>query len=289
MKKRFPLPSWLIVSIVLAMIAGTQKAFDLSNRQFKETQQKASVYLKEPMIPEKNVLQILSMGQNQAVADWLWIQTIQYFGSGNPYGKYPALGGMLKKITDLDPKYAYPYQFGLVVLPFMDQVDAAIELGEKAQTEIPNNGLLTYYLASDYHLNKKDYAKASYYYEKAADLPGSPTAARGLAAVTKSQINSTIDDRLAAAYFWQVVAEKANDDDSKQRAINWSNHMFIVYQLERATEQYKKDNGVYPSKLEDLVSAKYIAEVPKSPIQRKLVLNPETGKISFDTLEDDAQ
>lgn len=284
--KKFPPPTWLIVVMVLGMISGSQKAFDLSTKSFKDTQRKAAIYLNEPLMPENSVLKVLSMGQNQALADYLWISTIQYFGTGNPYGKYPALGGMLQKITDLDPKFAYPYQFGLVVLPFMDQTDSAIKLGEKAMIEIPNNGLLTYYLASDYHLNKKDYAKASYYYEKASNLPDAPLAARSLAAVTKSQINSTVDDRLAAAYFWQVVAEKATDVDSKERAINWYNHMLIVYQLEKASEQYKKDLGSYPATLEDLVKAKYVSQIPKSPIQRKLVLNPETGKISFDQLEE---
>jgi tetratricopeptide (TPR) repeat protein len=218
------------------------------------------------------------------MADIVWLQTIQYFGAGTPYGKYKSLGSLLDTITQLDPKFEYPYEFGLVVLPFMDQTDMAIKLGERAQKEIPNNGLLSYYLASDYHLYKKDYAKAAKYYQLASTQPGSPTAAKTLAATALGQVDNSIDDRLVAAEFWKTVFDSTSDPDRKELAARWYKQMQDIYAIEKAAIAYKAKTGSFPHTQTDLVQAGFIASEFVSPVGRELKLDPATGKVNFDNL-----
>lgn len=272
---------WVLSLLALVSIGSLQAVWDTAAAPYKTERKKAALLLAEPALPTVTNLKFLSLNQRGALADLLWLKSIQYFGQGNPYGKYPSLGKIMDTVTRLDPKFAYPYAFSLVVLPYMDQTPIAIEIGERAQTALPGDGLLTFYLASAYHLNVKDYARAGALYEKASREKGAPPASKELAGVALSSANTSSADRLAALAFWKTVFDNANDDSERDRAAKWYGHMQVVYALEQAAEQYKKEQGSYPENLEVLRDKGYIPSIPDSPINRLLVLNPETGRIDF--------
>lgn len=277
------------VALCLALLASSQFVYDSTTKEYRQEIKKSAVTFSEPLIPGLSALKLLSLGNPSALADILWLQTIQYFGSGNPYGTYATLGPLLNTITKLDPKFEYAYEFGLVVLPFMKQADMAITLGERAQIELPGNGLLSYYLATDYHLNKKDYRKAAFYYEKAANEPGSPTAAKRLAGISLAQLSDTLADRIVAMEFWKTVYEKASDPVEKERAALWFAHMQLVLELEQKAQEYQKTTGRFPASQEELIAAKLLPEVQKSPIRRLLTFDQTTGRLSFDKLDPNAE
>lgn len=277
---------WFAVLLSLALVALIQKQFDLSQTVYVKQKQKAVMAISEPLIPSTKALEIISLGHPQVVADILWLQMIQYFGGGNSNGKYRGLAPMVERITSLDPKFEYPYQFGMVVLPFMDGIDSAIRIGEQAMKVFPNNGLLAYYHASNYHLYKKDYKQASYWYDKASTLPGAPGAAKQLAAVTKSKINDNLVDRQAAIYYWQVAAEQAKNADDKALYLKWADQMYIVYVLESSAQAYKDKTGSYPVDLNTLITAGYIKSIPDSPVGRIWDYDNKTGKISFENVKE---
>lgn len=272
---------WLLSLGALGSLAAAQGAWDNASAAYKSDVKLATFKLAEPALPSLNTLKALSLNQRSAVADLLWLKNIQYFGEGNPYGKYPSLGALLNTITELDPKFEYPYEFGMTVLPFMDQAQAAVTLGERAQQAIPNNGLLTFYLASVYHLSIKDYRRAGDLYAKAATEPGAPGASKELAGVAYASNSNSLSDRLVAIAFWKTAAETAKDDSQKDLASRWYAHMQIVYSLELAAQQYKQAHGEYPANLQDLKDAGYIPQIPDSPIGRYLILDPKTGRIDF--------
>ena len=170
----------------------------------------------------------------------------QYFGGGTPYGTFAALPKLLDTITQLDPQFEYPYEFALTVLPFTGGTSTAVTLGERAQTALPGNGLLTFYLASVYQINLKDYAASARLYQKAATEAGSPTAAQQLAGVSLARINNTLDDRLVALTFWKAAFDNAKNDDDRKRAKDWYEHLSIVYSLEQKIAEYKKQYGSFP-------------------------------------------
>ena len=273
-----------LVVLALISVSSAQGIYDTASAPFVKAKELSAIKLAEPALPSSKALTILSLGNTSALADLLWIDTIQYFGAGNPYQNYPSLGKLATTITDLDPKFEKPYEFSLVTLPFMGQSDTAVTLGLKAQTTIPNNGLLTYYLATVYHLNFKDYANAAKYYKLASTEPGAPGAAALLAATSLDQISNSLNDRLIAASFWQTVYENATNEDEKARAKSWYEQMQIVYSIELSASQYKTKYGSYPVSLDALVQTGYLSSVPVSPVNRKLSLDPQTGKVDFSQL-----
>lgn len=278
--------AWILVILAFASLASLQSIYDIASQDYRKEQKKKAISFSEPLVPNLETLKLLSLGSRHTLADILWLQTIQYFGSGNPYGKYKALGPMLDRITQLDPRYEYPYQFGVVVLPFMDNVQMALTLGERAQKELPGSGLLTYYHASNYLLYVKDYKKAAYFYDKAAKEKGAPAAARNLAATALNKINDNISDRLIARDYWRTVRENAKTEDEAERAANWEAHMQLVYELELKIQAYKNTFGQYPQSFADLQKSGFIQEIPQSPIDRKMEINPKTGRLEFDKIKE---
>jgi tetratricopeptide (TPR) repeat protein len=275
---------WIITILVLGSIASAQAVWEKSAAPYKDERKIAALKLAEPALPSTTALKALSINQGGAVADLIWLKTIQYFGQGNPYGKYPSLGAVLNTVTTLDPKFSYPYEFGLIVLPFMEQLNQAEQLGKRAEQALPNNGLITFYFASLYHLNIKDYPQAAKYYEKASTLPGGPPASKELAGVALASASNSLADREAALYFWKTVYDNAKDEEEKERAARWFGHMQMVYDLEKFAIQFQEKSGRFPVNLEELQSAGYIAEIPKSHINRYLLLDPKTGRIDFSQL-----
>lgn len=273
---------WLLSLLVIASLASLQALTDrASARTIAET--RMAVFTNEqPLIPSLPILRLLSFNQEPLLADLLWLNMIQYFGSGSPYGTYPALGPFTERITDLDPRFASPYEFGQTVLPFMGQAETAERLGLKAREQLPENGFLTYLLATVYHLNIRDYKKAAEYYELAADLPGTPTAARQLAAVARrDEEQSQSRNREAAKIYWRDAIERARNDDELDRASRWLAHMEIVDSLEIAARQFKAKHNRFPATLEELKESGEISSVPTSPIYRKFVLEAD-GTINFE-------
>jgi tetratricopeptide (TPR) repeat protein len=276
-------------AIGIAAIAGLQTSYDNSSAAFKKAERKATLSLSEPLIPSIAALKALSLGDPQVVADMLWLQTIQYFGVGSAYSNYPALGPMLDSITQLDPKFEYPYELGTIVLPFMENTPKAIVLGERAQTSLrPDQlGFIDFYHASNYLLNVKDYEKAAFYYKKSASEPNHPGAAARLAGIAYSKLNHSLSDRQIAIDYWQTVEDNAKSDDEATQARSWKEHMQIVFGLEQISEIFKTKEGRYPLSVQELVDKKYIQTVPVSPVHRKLILSPSTGKVDFSQLENE--
>jgi tetratricopeptide (TPR) repeat protein len=276
---------WFLSFLTLASLIALQAGYDQRANSFTQTTRTAILKNDQPLLPSVPTLRLLSLNNEPLLADVLWLQTIQYFGSGSPYGMYPALGPMTDTITQLDPQFSYPYEFGMLVLPFMGRAEQAEKLGLRAQQYLPNNGLLTYYLATVYQLNIRDYKKAAQYYALASTQPGSPAAASQLAAVAQSQVHNSLEDREAAKIFWRTAIVNARNDDERIRASRWLAHIEIVQSLEIAAQQYKNQQGHFPGSLQDLVDTHFISAIPQSPIHRKLILQSD-GTINFDELED---
>lgn len=269
--------SWLLVIILLVGIFGLQMASDQSKRDKKLSSVERNRLI-EPIVFSAKFIKTVDLGFHQTVADFLWLQTIQYFGGGDFSKKYYALGPILETITDLDPKFRQPYIFAMLILPWQKDVDIAIKLGEKGLRENPGFGMIPYYLASIYHQEKKDYRRAADLYALAAKDSTVPKAAKILAGVSLSQL----DDRQAAILWWQGIVQSAKKDSYEQkRAQIWLNHLVIELQLEQIVASYKQKTGHNPASLDQLVREKIIDQIPASPLGGQYVLDTERGKINI--------
>jgi len=148
----------------------------------------------ETLFLSGSTIKKMSFGLEALAADVYWIRTVQYFGrklidSDKPLSsattkdiRMDLLAPLLNIVVTLDPGHVPAYRFGAIFLPERD-TQAAIDLVEKGIRENPNEWRLYQDLAYIYWQTgntsaekeqTEDYAKASYWYDRGANVPGAP-------------------------------------------------------------------------------------------------------------------
>ena len=221
-------------------------------------------------------LKNINLGFNKATADYVWLSTIQYFGGGNPNLAYDSLSDMLFSIGELDPQFEYPYLFGGVVLPWQNESEAALKLLDTGTIYFPNNGLFYYYAGSIAKLNLHDSKRAAGYFQKSIDKEGTPPAAKLLAGISLT----SLDDREFAKTWWEGVLETEENESIKARAKVWLEYLNLTIDLESLIQQIQNQTDLKISKLEDLVTSKYLKEIPTTELG-ELVFDPVTQKVKI--------
>ncbi|HUD20580.1 MAG TPA: hypothetical protein VMQ44_00735 [Candidatus Saccharimonadales bacterium] len=233
-----------------------------------------NIYI-EPQPLGGSVAKNMSFGMNEALADWYWLQMIQYYGGGDPNGQYRKLPEMFNTITDLSPKFLEAYQTGLIILPGEGYADQAISLGNKGMQNLPDSWEMPYYTGLVYHIYKKDYNAAAHLFDLAASKPGAPANTKYFAAI---YYNSS-DQRQIAYQIFQTVYSTTTDSFIKDRAGKYLTHLQIIFFLQDATKTFHDRFGRYPSTLNELVTKNVIIGIPDDPINIPLSINSQTGEI----------
>lgn len=236
-----------------------------------------NVYI-EPQPLSPTAAKVISFGANEFVASWYWLSVIQYYGGGDPQGKYRKLAEMFNTITELSPKFLSAYQMGLLILPGEGFVQEAQSLGEKGEKNLPDSWEIPYYRGLDLHIYQKDYVSAAKAFERASSKPGAPDNARYFAAIYYNQA----DKRQTAYQLFQTIYESATDSYIKERAKKYMDHLAIIFYLQDAVSQFRQTYGRYPQELSELVAKRIIPEVPASPLERAITIDPSTGTLSDD-------
>ena len=91
------------------------KKFDLSPTQYRlSDKQHDVVYI--PL--NSTFIRLFAPADDSFISDLLWMRTAYYFGfHALSDRRYPYLVHLLDVITDLSPKWEYPYYFGAALLP----------------------------------------------------------------------------------------------------------------------------------------------------------------------------
>ena len=166
-----------------------------------------------------------TLGFEGLIADWYWMQSLQYIGDKvsksdqqvinlenlkplNPRLLYP----LLDNATDLDPKFLAAYSYGAVVLPAIAP-DQAIKITEKGIRENPNEWRLYQHLGYIYW-RMKNYEKAAEVYQNGAKIAGVPPFMQMMAAQMKTQGGS----RQTARALYEQMLDQAQDSQTKEIA-----------------------------------------------------------------------
>ena len=184
-----------------------------------------SGYQDQDLSVEGSRLKGFVFGAEGLVADWYWMNSLQYVGNKisdvglsqlnlddltplNPRLLYP----YLNNATDLDPHFIAPYSYGATILPAID-TKQAIALTEKGIANNPEQWRLHQYLGYIYW-RMGDYEKAAEVYSQGADIPGSPIFLRMMAARMKTEGGS----RDTARDIYKQIRDDSQDDVSRQNA-----------------------------------------------------------------------
>jgi hypothetical protein len=111
-------------------------------------------------LPPSIWLRAFSMGYNEALADFLWIKAVVYFGGMHQPRTQPTAvytKRYVNTVTDLDPRFVKPYVIGSrLVLYHMRKlslatVEAAMEVLDKGAAVFPDNGEIAFGLGFFYY------------------------------------------------------------------------------------------------------------------------------------------
>ena len=157
-----------------------------------------------------------TLGFEGLLADWYWMQSLQYIGgkmlktertvnlddlrSMNPRLLYP----YLDNATDLDPRFMTAYSYGAVVLPGIDAAQA-VKITAKGIENNPNQWQLYQHLGFIYW-RMKQFEKAAEIYEKGAQIENAPPFMRLMSAKMKSEGGS----RETARAIYRQMSEAAD-------------------------------------------------------------------------------
>jgi hypothetical protein len=232
-------------------------------------------------LPDSEYLHLASLGYRELVADALWLQAIQVMGERKIS---EAAGHWLYRafdiITTLDPQFVRAYEAGglalttLVVLPAESN-----QLLMKGVEHNPAEWTLPFYLGINYYFELYDDAKAGEYMAHASRLPGAPSGlvafAANLFASAKSPQQAV--DILATAY------HNATDESAKTLLALRLKIMLAerdLVMLEQTINRYHTIQGRFPARLEDLVAAGLLRQLPQEPGGGRYVYDAGTGAVS---------
>ena len=224
----------------------------------------------EPLVFRPEIVRAADLGLHNAAADLMWLTAIQYFGGGES-ATSEKLDDYLFLSAELDPKFAYPYAFGVLLLPAFGQVDEGIKIAQKGiENKVPDYRI-PYYLATTYFINKEDTANATLYFDIAANTPGAPDGIKKVAA----NFGSRADKRSKTIAIWEGTYNTTRDEVVKERAKNYLVHFGIMDLLDEASKQYYKINKKYPASPQDLVDSRILRAVPVDPFGFEYIFNED--------------
>lgn len=275
------LAPWVLVIILLGLVYSSQRGYDIVRLTHLSGQQVPENELIEPSLPNQTILKDASMGFDTVIADVLWLETIQYYGGGDPQGKYRQLPKLMRSILTLDPRFTYPYSFAGLILPAEGYADDALQILHDGESILPNNWQIPYSEGTIYYSNKKNFSKAAEYYQLASKIPGAPPIAGFLSAVQYDKA----ENYQTARQIFQDLADHSSNTYFKDRAKAHIDHYDLLIALENLIQQYNQKEGRYPASLNDLVKKHYASEIPADPLMRKINYDQSTGKVTSEVVK----
>ena len=241
-------------------------------------------------LPDAEVLKAFVGDQRYLLAEMTIIKVLFYFGSvieniQNKIETVPEYFTMFKTIETsikMDPYNEDAYYFAQAVFVWEARRPADVNrlhlYGMKFRTEDPN---LPFYIAFNAAYFLKDYATASHYMKKAAEMTG-----------------NSLYSNLTARYFYESgrtdigivfldsMEKSSRDKNIKQLYRIRKEALQAVRKLENAVDRFKRDHRRMPVDLEELVSRGLISAIPDDPYGGRFYLSKNgmirsTSKFAF--------
>lgn len=166
-----------------------------------------------------------SLGLNGLIADWYWMQSLQYLGG--KFAQKPDIPINVNDLRGFEPKLLYPlldnavsfdpqfigvYEYGAVVLPSIDPA-LAVKIVEKGIENNPTEWRLYNQLGYIYW-RTGEYEKAANAYEKASLIDGAPIVMKSMTA--KMRLDG--GGRETARVIYSQMFSEAQDSSTKKTA-----------------------------------------------------------------------
>lgn len=242
-------------------------------------------------IPNKSILQHLTAGMSNIVADMLWIETIQYTVAEyhNPERKFAWLDHMLNATVELDPYFQGVYRHGGMFLSSIGSDDRAQKLLERGFVNNPDNWEIPYEIVKLYTLNRRDDpaspAHAAHWLRVMAPHHEHPQLYLNWARQIEQQNNLGGQSRA----IWEDVI--ANATDPFVREVAQHNLRILVADdtmkvLQNLVDRYRTERGHAPESLNELARLGWIRQMPSREAAGEFFLDDQGNVQSIVVLED---
>ncbi len=241
------------------------------------------LYLRSPAVARRLVL-----GYNGIAADVYWIRALQHFGAERisppeHVRTYALLYPLLDLTTTLDPYFSIAYRFGAIFLgePYPGgpgRPDLAIALLQKGLAAQPAKWQYLQDLGFVYYWHLHDYKAAAAAFQRASEIPGTPSWLRPLAAVTLAEGGH----REASRALWQQLAQSDEPwlRDSARLRLAQLAAMDAIESLQARVQAFRDAHPGEPVTWDRLVAARLLPGIPLDSSGTAFALDPATGAIT---------
>jgi hypothetical protein len=233
-----------------------------------------------PLLPRKELLHILGSSQQNLVADYFWIQTIQAVGRAISGDEYLDVYFYADLVTDLDARFMPVYAFAGAAIPvnlgretWINTAEST-RLLEKGVAVAPNNLYLRILLAYNYSYFHKQYRRAAKVLEETAKLPRAPRYLGALATRLYAQAGDLDTGEALAQSLYENAQDPQMRETFKLRLKELALER-IFRAVDQAIEAYTVREGRRPQKVEELVARRDLPDLPTDPLGGELVIGSD--------------
>jgi len=233
-----------------------------------------------PLLPRASLLRVAGHAFLPVLADYYWLAAIQATSKAGTEAEYRDIADYVQLITDLDPDFAYAYQFGGVMVPFnygretWTNTRESTVLLEKGVARFPGSVFLRTLLAYNYSVFQKEYVRAAHLLEETARLPGAPTYLPFLATRLYAQAGA-FD---AASAFADQFAASASDAETRAAFEHRLQEIAlerVLQATDRAVANFRERTGRLPKDLKELITSHELAGFPSDPLEGEIYLGAD--------------
>jgi tetratricopeptide (TPR) repeat protein len=213
----------------------------------------------------------MAVGFDQVLADWYWVEALQYFtDTAQEINRYRNLGDFLDVVVGVDPDFEYAYKFAGISIPYdtgrfhFANTDRAIDFLQRGVKRFPNNWELHFHLGF-YLLNfRDDPPGAAEQFAAAARIEGSPAYLKLFAA----RLFSVSGELERARVFTETMLASAADDSEREQLKKRIREIDLEHQLrdlESAAQRFHDQWGRWPTPAE--VTVAYGVRLPSADVR----------------------
>ncbi len=278
-----------LLIFLFIVAASTVMVFLQENLDYK-AKQREQYYDQVIYLPNPEYADIVALGYQNVLADYLHLWSIQFFSDKTDVGRFNVIYNVFDFITELDPRYIEAYRIGSIMMvkdvyTFQKNEkgrDWALKLLDKGIENNPDDWILPFEAAISAHFDFKDPKLAEKYYRKALSSDKLPEVYRKR---IRTAIGSTMEsfNKQDALSYWYDLWQNAEDEVVKNIAYAHFYDLKIDMDLDffdRAISSYKKKYGVRPGKLQELIRKKIVPAMPYDPNGLPYKYDATTGEVS---------
>jgi hypothetical protein len=268
--RRLNLPLIAVFALGIAAVAATVEA----------PTKRAEGPHESPLLPRRELLNVLGASHKQLIADYYWIRSTNAAGMARTAEDYKDLALYGQLITDLDPGFAYVYQFIGALVPYnfgrekWVNTRESTDLLEKGFKYFPHVQTIRILLAYNLTYFHFEHERAAKLLSDGARRPDAPPWMGQLATRLYAMAGRTD----AGMAFAESILATANDPETKatfEHRIKELKAEKVLQDVDAAIAKFLAREGRGPKDVGELIAKGDLPGIPEDPLGGWVIIGPD--------------